>query len=204
MMENKLDGNAAGDILQEIFPFEMTQVQATCTSCGATNAIGALAVYMHGMGTVICCPSCDTVLIRVAQRRGTPGWICGACACFRSTQRSRTGKQHDDRGKGKIRPPGKNAATTGNHFDLDGVLPDTSEDHDRAWKHLADDEQIPCTREENDAHLRGVGRRESLEYRIRGRFSPGMPSTSESDHGAFFMSEARVPVAERQPESLAH
>ncbi|WP_236601045.1 DUF6510 family protein [Ktedonobacter sp. SOSP1-85] len=70
MMENKLDGNAAGGILQEIFPFEMTQVQATCTGCGATAAIGALAVYMHGMGTVIRCPSCDTVLIRVAQGKG--------------------------------------------------------------------------------------------------------------------------------------
>jgi hypothetical protein len=70
MMENKLDGNAAGGILQEIFPFDMTLVQATCTGCGATNAIGALAVYMHGMGTVVRCPSCDTALIRVAQTKG--------------------------------------------------------------------------------------------------------------------------------------
>jgi hypothetical protein len=70
MMENKLDGNAAAGILQEIFPFEMTLVQATCVGCGTTDAIGALAVYMHGMGTVIRCPSCDTVLIRVAQAMG--------------------------------------------------------------------------------------------------------------------------------------
>jgi hypothetical protein len=69
MMENKLDGNAAAGTLQEIFPFEMTLVQATCTGCGTTNAIGALAVYMHGMGTVIRCPSCDTVLIRVAHTK---------------------------------------------------------------------------------------------------------------------------------------
>lgn len=54
-------------------------------------------------------------------------------------------------------------------FDLDGVLTDTSEYHYQAWKHLADDENIPFTREENDAYLRGVGRRESLEYLIRGR-----------------------------------
>jgi hypothetical protein len=70
MMENKLDGNAAGGILQEIFPFEMTLVQATCTGCGASDAIGALAAYMHGMGTVVRCPSCDTALIRVAQAKG--------------------------------------------------------------------------------------------------------------------------------------
>lgn len=54
-------------------------------------------------------------------------------------------------------------------FDLDGVLTDTSDYHYRAWKHLADDEHIPFTREENDAHLRGISRRESLEYLIRGR-----------------------------------
>lgn len=54
-------------------------------------------------------------------------------------------------------------------FDLDGVLTDTSEYHYRAWKHLADDEHIPFTREENDAHLRGVGRRESLLYLLKDR-----------------------------------
>ena len=54
-------------------------------------------------------------------------------------------------------------------FDLDGVLTDTSEYHYEAWKHLADDLGIPFTREENDQHLRGVGRRESLMYIIRGR-----------------------------------
>ena len=69
-MENKLDGNAAAGTLQAIFPFDMTLVQATCAGCGATNPIGATAVYMHGMGTVLRCPSCDTVLIRVAQTKG--------------------------------------------------------------------------------------------------------------------------------------
>jgi uncharacterized protein DUF6510 len=70
MMENTLDGNAAAGMLQAIFPFDMTLAQVTCTGCGATNAIGATAAYMHGMGTVIRCPSCDTALIRVAQVRG--------------------------------------------------------------------------------------------------------------------------------------
>ena len=69
-MEHKLDGNAAAGSLQAIFPFEMTLVQVTCTGCGNSNVIGATAAYMHGMGTVIRCPSCDTALIRVAQVRG--------------------------------------------------------------------------------------------------------------------------------------
>jgi beta-phosphoglucomutase len=54
-------------------------------------------------------------------------------------------------------------------FDLDGVLTDTAEYHYLAWKRLADEEGIPFTREENDEHLRGVSRRESLMYIIRGR-----------------------------------
>jgi hypothetical protein len=70
MMENKLDGNAAAGMLQAIFPFDMMLAQVTCVGCRATNAIGATAAFMHGMGTVIRCPSCDTALIRVAQIRG--------------------------------------------------------------------------------------------------------------------------------------
>jgi Family of unknown function (DUF6510) len=69
---HRLAPRAAGeaDEPEAIFPFEMTLAQVTCTGCGATNAIGATAAYMHGMGTVIRCPSCDTALIRVAQVRG--------------------------------------------------------------------------------------------------------------------------------------
>jgi len=54
-------------------------------------------------------------------------------------------------------------------FDLDGVLTDTSEYHYRAWKRLADEAGIPFTHQENDEYLRGVSRRESLMYIIRGR-----------------------------------
>ncbi len=69
-MENKLDGNAAAGILQAIFPFEMTLVQVTCAGCGTTNPLGVTAAYMHGMGTIVRCPVCDTALIRVAQPKG--------------------------------------------------------------------------------------------------------------------------------------
>jgi beta-phosphoglucomutase len=54
-------------------------------------------------------------------------------------------------------------------FDLDGVLTDTSEYHYLSWKRLADEEGIPFTRQENDEHLRGVGRRDSLMYILKGR-----------------------------------
>jgi len=56
-------------------------------------------------------------------------------------------------------------------FDLDGVITDTAEYHYRAWKRLADEEGLPFTREENE-HLRGVARRESLMLILKGRTVP--------------------------------
>jgi len=82
-MENKLDGNAAAGMLQAIFPFEMTLVQATCTGCCTTNAIGETAAYMHGMGTIVGCPSCDNVLIRIVHAGDAICWICEACASLK-------------------------------------------------------------------------------------------------------------------------
>src|SRR5688572_28817673 len=56
-------------------------------------------------------------------------------------------------------------------FDLDGVLTDTAEYHYRAWKQLADEEGLPFTREDNE-HLRGVSRRQSLLLLLKGRTLP--------------------------------
>lgn len=56
-------------------------------------------------------------------------------------------------------------------FDLDGVLTDTAEYHYRGWKRLADEEEIPFTREDNE-HLRGIPRRESLMLILNGRTYP--------------------------------
>ena len=53
-------------------------------------------------------------------------------------------------------------------FDLDGVITDTAEYHYRAWKRLADEEKVPFTREDNE-HLRGVSRLESLRLLLKGR-----------------------------------
>ena len=67
--DQRLDGNAAGGVLGMIFPFEMTMAVATCAGCGASNTLGAVAAYMHGMGVVLRCPGCDTALIRVVHAR---------------------------------------------------------------------------------------------------------------------------------------
>ena len=70
MDENRLDGNAAGGLLGEIFPFEMTTAQVACANCGAVWRIGQAMVYMHEMGTIMRCATCDNALIRVAHGSG--------------------------------------------------------------------------------------------------------------------------------------
>jgi hypothetical protein len=70
----RLDGNAAAGILSEIFAVDLTAARAMCANCGATRAVGALLVYAHGMGTVVRCPSCDAVVLRVG-RTPTQLWL---------------------------------------------------------------------------------------------------------------------------------
>ncbi len=48
-------------------------------------------------------------------------------------------------------------------FDLDGVITDTAEFHFLAWQQLAEENKISFTREDNE-HLRGVSRRDSLLF----------------------------------------
>jgi Family of unknown function (DUF6510) len=70
----RLDGNAAAGILSEVFVPDLTTARATCANCGAIRALGALLAYAHGMGTVIRCPACDAVVLRVARTR-THLWL---------------------------------------------------------------------------------------------------------------------------------
>jgi hypothetical protein len=66
----RLDGNAVAGMLAELFGFDMTVERGGCAACGATNQLGALLVYAHGMGMVACCPSCGQSLLRIGRGEG--------------------------------------------------------------------------------------------------------------------------------------
>jgi hypothetical protein len=70
----RVDGNAAAGILSELFVPDLTVARAKCAGCGATRVIGVLLVYAHGMGTVMRCPGCDGVVLRIA-RTPTHVWL---------------------------------------------------------------------------------------------------------------------------------
>jgi hypothetical protein len=56
-----LDGNAAPD---DIFARDLTLAIATCAGCGTSGPIASVPVY-ESMGSVLRCPVCDAVLMRV-------------------------------------------------------------------------------------------------------------------------------------------
>lgn len=70
----RLDGNAAAGILSELFVPDLTAARARCAGCGKMRTIGVLLVYAHGMGTVMRCPGCDSVVLRIA-RTPTHVWL---------------------------------------------------------------------------------------------------------------------------------
>ena len=79
----RLDGNAAGGLLNEVFLFEMTAAEATCGGCRAVRPIGALILYRHGMGAILRCPACDAALTRITHIRGCYRLDLSGMSCLR-------------------------------------------------------------------------------------------------------------------------
>jgi Family of unknown function (DUF6510) len=67
--ERRLDGNAVGGIMLELFGVEMTTAPGTCGNCGAREPIAQTDVYMDAPGVVVRCRHCDGVLIRIVRGR---------------------------------------------------------------------------------------------------------------------------------------
>jgi hypothetical protein len=68
--EKRLDGNAAGGVLAEIFPFEMTMAHICCAGCNTVEPVGAEMVYMDAPGMVMRCVHCESVLLTVVRGEG--------------------------------------------------------------------------------------------------------------------------------------
>ena len=66
-INSRLDGNAAGGLLLEVFAFEATAARATCAGCTKVSPLGELRLYAIELGAILRCPSCDEAVIRVAR-----------------------------------------------------------------------------------------------------------------------------------------
>jgi hypothetical protein len=65
-----LDGNAIAGALHAAFGREMTMASGTCATCGQTNMLAALRVYLRAPGAVARCPVCGEVALVLIEARG--------------------------------------------------------------------------------------------------------------------------------------
>jgi Family of unknown function (DUF6510) len=72
--EMRLDGNAIGGLLIELFGTDLTDSMGVCASCGSKGHVATLDVYVHAPGVVGRCRSCGAVMIRIV-RSETRTWL---------------------------------------------------------------------------------------------------------------------------------
>ena len=70
----RLDGNAIGGLLNELFGAELTAAPCVCGGCGAREEMARLDVYVHSPGVVVRCRHCEAVMIQIV-RGPTRTWI---------------------------------------------------------------------------------------------------------------------------------
>jgi hypothetical protein len=63
---DRLDGNAIGGVMLELFGAELTASPCVCGGCGAREELARLDVYL-GAGIVVRCRHCENVMIRIVQ-----------------------------------------------------------------------------------------------------------------------------------------
>ena len=67
MEEMRLDGNAAGGQLRELFALDVTAAMATCAACGDRRRVGALLEYGQEMGVILRCRGCNAAMMRIVR-----------------------------------------------------------------------------------------------------------------------------------------
>jgi hypothetical protein len=65
-----LDGNAIAGALHAAFAHDMTTARGTCATCGQTNMLAALHIYVRAPGAVARCPVCGEVALVLIEARG--------------------------------------------------------------------------------------------------------------------------------------
>ena len=70
----KLDGNAIGGLLLELFGVELTASACVCGACGMQEPMACLDVYVNAPGVVVRCCHCDAVMLRIV-RAGERTWL---------------------------------------------------------------------------------------------------------------------------------
>ena len=62
-----VDGNAVAGVLAAAFGVEMTDVPSRCAHCGTVSVVAQLRAYVRAPGTVLRCPVCSGVILRIVE-----------------------------------------------------------------------------------------------------------------------------------------
>ena len=62
-----LDGNAVAGLMRDIFAEEMTTAPMECGGCGKVFGVGEMLVFGQAMGTIMRCPGCNNVMVRIVK-----------------------------------------------------------------------------------------------------------------------------------------
>jgi phage FluMu protein Com len=62
-----LDGNAVGGTLTALFGADVTAVPGRCIHCGTVSAVAELRAFVRAPGTVLRCPTCAGVVMRIVE-----------------------------------------------------------------------------------------------------------------------------------------
>ena len=62
-----LDGNAVAGALSSVFGADLTGVPGRCAHCGAVAMVAELRAYVRAPGSVLRCPSCGGVILRIVE-----------------------------------------------------------------------------------------------------------------------------------------
>ncbi|MGO9831508.1 MAG: DUF6510 family protein [Myxococcaceae bacterium] len=65
--ELMVDGNAVAGLLSEVFGCDMTTCPCQCAHCAAVGVVATLLAFTHAPGTVLRCPVCLEVVLRVVR-----------------------------------------------------------------------------------------------------------------------------------------
>ena len=63
----RVDGNALGGVLSEVFAVDLTMATTTCAGCRGVAPLAILHVYLDAPGAVARCPTCDAVQLRIVR-----------------------------------------------------------------------------------------------------------------------------------------
>jgi phage FluMu protein Com len=62
-----LDGNAVAGALEAAFGADLTAVPGRCAHCGAVAMVAEMRAYVRAPGSVLRCPSCGGVILRIVE-----------------------------------------------------------------------------------------------------------------------------------------